>query len=342
MPDMMSRLLTYLQSLKERFLQGVTVLAFYWILTAGTLFVFGALILYALLSCHHLWPIGVIYLTWVYLVDRDTYNHGGRRSEFVRTSRFFRYMKDYYPVSLVKTCDLLPMRNYIFCYHPHGAIPEGLVVGFGSEALHFSQKFPGIVPYIAAHSFMGWSPVFREIIMALGVINVSRKSCKFVLTDKGPGHSVAIVPGGSSDVLNLFPGSYILTLQRRQGFVKLALETGCPLVPVFGFGQNDVFNKQPKVSFLQNYKTGRSTPEKWIKVFLKGVMQMLFARFGIMPYPRPITVVVGSPILVDKVENPSMEQISELHSKYKDELRELFENHRDACGVPRDTELVIQ
>lgn len=148
----MSRLLTYLQSLKERFLQGVTVLAFYWILTAGTLFVFGALILYGLLSRHLLWPIGVIYLTWVYLVDRDTYNHGGRRSEFVRTSRFFRYMKDYYPVSLVKTCDLLPMRNYIFCYHPHGAIPEGLVLGFGSEALHFSQTFPGIVPYIAAHS----------------------------------------------------------------------------------------------------------------------------------------------------------------------------------------------
>lgn len=52
--------------------------------------------------------------------------------------------------------------------------------------------------------------------------------------------------------------------------------------------------------------------------------------------------IVGSPILVDKVENPSMEQISELHSKYKDELRELFENHRDACGVPRNTELVIQ
>lgn len=73
---------------------------------------------------------------------------------------------------------------------------------------------------------MGWSPVFREIVMALGVINVSRESCKFVLSDRGPGHSVAIVPGGSSDVLNLFPGSYILTLQRRQGFVKLALETG--------------------------------------------------------------------------------------------------------------------
>jgi len=73
---------------------------------------------------------------------------------------------------------------------------------------------------------MGWSPIFREIVMALGVINVSRDSCKFVLTQQAPGHSVAIVVGGSSDVLNLYPGSYILTLERRRGFIKLALETG--------------------------------------------------------------------------------------------------------------------
>lgn len=73
---------------------------------------------------------------------------------------------------------------------------------------------------------MGWSPIFRDIVMGLGVVNVSKESCKFVLTQQGPGHSVAIVVGGSSEVLNLFPGSYILTLERRRGFIKLALETG--------------------------------------------------------------------------------------------------------------------
>ena len=73
---------------------------------------------------------------------------------------------------------------------------------------------------------MGWSPIFREIVMGLGVVNVSHESCKFVLTQQGPGHSVAIVVGGASEVLNLFPGSYTLTLERRRGFIKLALETG--------------------------------------------------------------------------------------------------------------------
>ena len=73
---------------------------------------------------------------------------------------------------------------------------------------------------------MGWSPIFRDIVMALGAINASRDSCEFVLTQQGPGHSVAIVIGGSSDVLNTCVNSYVLTLERRRGFVKLALETG--------------------------------------------------------------------------------------------------------------------
>ena len=64
-----------------------------------------------------------------------------------------------------------------------------------------------------------------------------------------------------------------------------------PLVPVFGFGQNDVFDKQPKIDYLLRYKPGRSKWEKWSKVFWKGVMQVMFARFGVMPYPHPITVV---------------------------------------------------
>ena len=61
---------------------------------------------------------------------------------------------------------------------------------------------------------MGWSPISREIVMALGVINVSRDSCKFVLTQQAPGHSVAIAVGGSSEVLNLYPGSYIREMAR--------------------------------------------------------------------------------------------------------------------------------
>ena len=64
------------------------------------------------------------------------------------------------------------------------------------------------------------------------------------------------------------------------------------MVPVFGFGQNDVFNiKQPKIDFLLTYKPGRSKWEKWSKIFLKCATLVMCGRFGVMPYPHPIAVV---------------------------------------------------
>lgn len=328
----------------SRCLQGASVIIFYFILLSGTLFFCGPLFFYGLYRCFHFsWPLGFAYIAWWYLVDLETPNRGGRRAEFVRNNVFFRYMRDYFPVTLLKTTDLDSSKNYIFGYHPHGMFPDGLALSFGSEALQFSKIFPGIVPYIGAHSFMSRSPIFREIAMALGVINVHRDSCKFVLTQQGPGHSVVIAIGGTCDILNMNRDSYVITLERRKGFVQLALETGAHLVPVFAFGQNNVISRQLKLNgLLTAYHIGRSKWEKWIKVFLKSCSVLPYAQYCVMPYSTPITVVVGSPISVERVENPSKEQINKLHSEYAQKLRELFYEHRDVCGVPQGTELVIQ
>lgn len=149
----MSQIVSFPATQRNRFLQGLSVIVFYLILASGTLFLFGPLIFYVLYRCcHFIWPLVVAYLTWVYFVDLETFNRGGRRVEFVRNNDFFRYMRDYYPVTLVKTSELDPSRNYIFGYHPHGMIPDGLAVSFASEALQFSETFPGIVPYIGTYS----------------------------------------------------------------------------------------------------------------------------------------------------------------------------------------------
>ena len=149
----MPELVSFLATQRDRFLQGLSVIVFYLILSSGTLFIFGPLTFYGLYRCcHFIWPLVVVYLTWAYFVDLETFNRGGRRVEFVRNNVLFRYMRDYYPVSFVKTSDLDSSRNYIFGYHPHGMIPEGLAVSFATEALQFSKSFPGIVPYIGAHA----------------------------------------------------------------------------------------------------------------------------------------------------------------------------------------------
>jgi hypothetical protein len=62
--------------------------------------------------------------------------------------------------------------------------------------------------------------------MAAGIISVSRESLEFVLTQEDKGHAVVDIIGGVREVLNTSPSSYHLVLNRRKGFVKLALETG--------------------------------------------------------------------------------------------------------------------
>jgi 2-acylglycerol O-acyltransferase 2 len=38
--------------------------------------------------------------------------------------------------------------------------------------------------------------------------------------------------------------------------------------------------------------------------------------YGLVPFRKPLTVVVGSPISVEKIENPTTEDIANYHNKY--------------------------
>ena len=46
--------------------------------------------------------------------------------------------------------------------------------------------------------------------------------------------------GGAPEALLAKPGKPEIILNARKGFIKLALQLGTDLVPVFGFGENDI------------------------------------------------------------------------------------------------------
>ena len=49
--------------------------------------------------------------------------------------------------------------------------------------------------------------------------------------------SVMVIAGGASESLDARPNTNLLTLNKRKGFVRIALIRGIPLVPVFSFGE---------------------------------------------------------------------------------------------------------
>lgn len=91
-----------------------------------------------------------LYLIWL-VYDWSTPSIGGRDTKYCFLARWsvFKTIKNYFPISLVKTAELDPAKNYIFGYHPHGMVPDGCLVCFCSDAAGFQEKFPGIKPRVS-------------------------------------------------------------------------------------------------------------------------------------------------------------------------------------------------
>lgn len=77
------------------------------------------------------------------------------------------------------------------------------------------------------------------------------------------------------------------------------------------------------------------------KLFGVGVPLVRGRWFTLMPFPVPITIVVGKPIDVPKVAAPTDDEVSALHARYIQGLQALYEEHRAACGHT-DINLVIR
>jgi 2-acylglycerol O-acyltransferase 2 len=81
----------------------------------------------------------------------------------------------------------------------------GAVATFATEALDFSDTFPGIEPRLLTLASNFKLPIYRDLLLAMGLCSVSRRSCERALR-KGKGSSITIVVGGAAESLNARPG----------------------------------------------------------------------------------------------------------------------------------------
>ncbi|XP_048476144.1 diacylglycerol O-acyltransferase 2-like [Rhincodon typus] len=201
-----------------------TLSVFQWVLTFLLLGVFGSLLtVYLLLT--RFWPIAALYLAWL-TIDNNTPERGGRRSQWVRSWAVWRYMRDYFPVSIVKMAELDPKRNYVFGSHPHGIMCVGAFCNFCTEATGFSRVFPGITPHLATLSGLFCLPILRDYLLSGGGCSVSKSSLGHILSQRGMGNAVVIVVGGAAESMAGAPGVHSVLLKNRKGFVRLALTHG--------------------------------------------------------------------------------------------------------------------
>ncbi|CAO2623593.1 Acyl-CoA wax alcohol acyltransferase 2 [Lemmus lemmus] len=287
------------------------------------------------------WPFTVLMLTWL-AFDWKTPERGGRRSSWVRRWCLWKHYCNYFPIKILKTHDISPSHNYILACHPHGLMAHSCFGHFATDTSGFSKIFPGITPYILTLGAFFWVPFFRDYVMSTGACSVSQSSIDFLLTQKDTGKMLVVVVGGLAECKHSMPGSTTLVLKNRYGFVRMALRHGVSLIPAYGFGEADLYDQHiftpgGYINRFQNWF------QKMVHIYPCAFYGRGFTKnsWGLLPYSQPVTTVVGKPLPLPKIENPSLETVLKYHTLYIDALRKLFDQHKTKFGISETQELVI-
>uniref|UniRef100_A0AAY4EN75 Acyltransferase n=1 Tax=Denticeps clupeoides TaxID=299321 RepID=A0AAY4EN75_9TELE len=292
------------------------------------------LLVYLMFTSYWLFP--ALYFTWQ-LLDWHTPEREGRRVDCVRRWKVWQHLSNYFPIKLVKTAELSPSRNYILGCHPHGIISMGAFACFSTESCGFAQAFPGVRSTLAILAGLFRLPIYRDYIMSAGMRPVSRHSLEYMLTRRGVGNAVVIIVGGAEESLACAPGINTVVMRNRKGFVRLALECGADLVPVYSFGENELY----KQVVLPEGSWGRRLQALFKQIMGFAPCLFLGERWLFLPYRTPITTVVGSPISVPKLQSPTEERVDHYHTLYMEALTELFHKHKAGCGLADTHKLQI-
>ncbi|KAF9012972.1 diacylglycerol-acyltransferase [Hymenopellis radicata] len=310
-------------------------------ITAWAVGIWGSQTLWMFLCCFPaLWPILIAYQIHVF-VDKGSLK-GGRPSNWFRSCAWWMYYAAYFPITCVSTMhgifDLPADKNYVFGYHPHG---QGAFATFATEGTGFSKAFPGVVPHLLTLTTQFKLPFWRDVGLYTGCADVGKRSINYILRS-GPGQSIAIVVGGAAESLSARPGIADLTLRRRFGFIKIAIQHGAPLVPVFGFGENNMFDQLPNEPGTPIFKFQKKFQS--IFGFTVPIIHgrgMLNYTTGLLPHRTPVHTVFGRPIPVTKNPNPEQEEVLRLHEVYMEELLRIWDKYKDVYAKDRKKEMTF-
>lgn len=232
----------------------------------------------------------LLYLLWIFVVDKNICDRGGRTMECFRDFFLWKHFANYFPITSILSAplELDPKKSYIFACFPHGLLCLGATIEFRSNYGNSKTFFPKHKRYSITLPSNFYIPFYREVILGIGSCSSSKESLEHLLGDPKGGKAIGLVPGGASEAQYSQPGgTYKLLLKNRKGFIKLALKYGSPIVPVFSFGEIDLY---------EQISLSEASIGSKVLHFLKKLTRIHFAiprdgLVGLIPNHKPVTVV---------------------------------------------------
>ena len=224
-------------------------------------------------------------------------------------------------VSVVLPGERLPARGagYVFAVHPHGRVfvSFSILLFFYRRWLMADEPGGARGPLLPpdTHMFFGVKlftslPWIRNVFGALGLVSAGRRELTSILSR---GDHVALLVGGVPEVcLGTFDHKDVLYLRKRQGFLRLAMETGGGVVPVYCFGENRLF-KHTSPTLLRFWRlVNRFAPV--------GAPFPVCGPFNLMlPFRGDLRLAFGDPLFHRRGET-----LDDFHARYIDAIEALF------------------
>eukprot|EP01103_Thecamoeba_quadrilineata_P004688 TRINITY_DN1447_c0_g3_i1.p1 TRINITY_DN1447_c0_g3~~TRINITY_DN1447_c0_g3_i1.p1 ORF type:complete len:348 (-),score=38.75 TRINITY_DN1447_c0_g3_i1:187-1230(-) len=230
--------------------------------------------------------------------------------------------REYFNFKVICTGNLNQSRQLLFAEFPHAVFP----MGFWLSATSYKELNIRPVTFAVA-SVLFRVPIIRCFCFWSGCVPAVRKSLVELL-DRG--ESLAILPGGIAEIFVQSRDVEYVFLSERKGFVRMAIEMGVDIVPVYHLGNTSLFDYSNS-SFLTRWsrKLRISLVFFWGRFFLP------------LPYRKPVVKVIGEPIPVKKNSNPSADEINEVHSKFVEALGKLFHENKHHIPGWESKQLVV-
>ena len=221
-----------------------------------------------------------------------------------------------------------PGRSVMYGVAPHGIVPFSVgLMQYGELGKFFAS------PRIATATIVKFIPVFSHMLYLGGAVEATKSEISKVLRANGV---AAITPGGIGEMFlgwpqpGCQPDEEYALLHDRKGFVRLALENGTTLVPIFCFGASSIFSRVVLPAALE-------TASRYLRASI-----MLFFGKGYLPIPyeAPLTYALGEHIVLEATPNPSAEEVDWVHNCFKRALTATFEQHKHSAGWGNKTLMV--
>eukprot|EP00522_Entomoneis_paludosa_P003309 CAMPEP_0172471530 /NCGR_PEP_ID=MMETSP1065-20121228/67866_1 /TAXON_ID=265537 /ORGANISM="Amphiprora paludosa, Strain CCMP125" /LENGTH=291 /DNA_ID=CAMNT_0013229633 /DNA_START=215 /DNA_END=1090 /DNA_ORIENTATION=- len=205
--------------------------------------------------------------------------------------------------------------NYMLACQPHGVLSYVGIMSAVVAPPAVQGKLPTAVADAVLHT-----PILKHVMGIFGLISASKKSLiKTMTKNKGVQGTVVLYVGGLAELFLSDENEERLYLKNRKGFIKLSLQTGVDIVPIYMFGNTTVLSvmKHGLLSSLSR-KLGASLTYMWGKWYL--------------PIPRndcKLLYVSGKPVGIPHIPEPTQADIDKYHALYCDQVQRLFEKYKE-------------